>query len=139
MNNYVCSTVSYLIPQQFKHYDQNATITSIIPGTIAVAGLVIALLMGPLSKRFINKSILLFGTVVQNLVLMCCMCLAEIFEGVVVCFVLSQVFNFFVVLVIFPTTMMSVPPEYAAQISAVPTTGKNIGQSLAYCVASMVQ
>lgn len=95
--------------------------------------------MTPLSKRFINKSILIFGAVAQTLALVCCMCLADVFVGVAVCFILSQVFNFFVVLVIFPTTIMSVPPEYAAQISAVPTTGKNLGQSLAYCVASMVQ
>ena len=35
--------------------------------------------------------------------------------------------------------MMSVPPQYSGQISAIPTTGRTVGQSITYCVTSMVQ
>ena len=35
--------------------------------------------------------------------------------------------------------MMAVPPQYSGQISAIPTTGRTVGQSITYCVTSMVQ
>lgn len=139
MSNYISGALSYLLPQIFKFNGKSATAASSVQMVQSIVGFTISLFMPLISKKIILKSIMLFGISWQLVFLVLGTICAGNFPATIVCIFMSQIGNQFIVLSLFPTTIMSVPPQYSGQISAIPTTGRTVGQSITYCVTSMVQ
>lgn len=139
MSNYISGALSYLLPQIFKFNGKSATAASSVQMVRSIVGFALSLLMPLISKKILLKSIMLFGISWQLVFLVLGALCAGNFPATIICIFMSQIGDSFITLSLFPTTMMSVPPQYSGQISAIPTTGRTVGQSITYCVTSMVQ
>ncbi|CAL6107484.1 Major_facilitator superfamily protein [Hexamita inflata] len=135
---YIGTGFGYLLPQTFMFYGHPASQTGVITMAAAIGMLTISLFLPKLSKRFLNKYIMVASFSVNVFTLVC----AIIFSSNVYAFIgimlIYQIVYTFLSQLIFPITLLSVPPQFTSQMSAVPTTARTLAQGVTMCAVSMI-
>ena len=119
-------------------YGKNSSLAGTITMMISIGGITISFLMPLLSKHFIQKHIMVFALSVQVTFLFTSIFLVKILPAYTLTVIVSLVMNQVMDQLVFAIVIVVVPYKYTAQVSAIPTTCRTIGQSFTLCVTSMI-
>ncbi|CAL6101374.1 Major_facilitator superfamily protein [Hexamita inflata] len=135
---YIGTGFGYLLPQTFMFYGHPASQTGVITMAAAIGMLTISLFLPKLSKRFLNKHIMVASFSVNVFTLVCAIIFSSnVYAFIGIMLIYQIVYTFFSQL-IFPITLLSVPPQFTSQMSAVPTTARTLAQGVTMCTVSMI-
>ncbi|KAH0577053.1 Major facilitator superfamily protein [Spironucleus salmonicida] len=139
INTYIINAgLGYILPQFLSLRGIESTMVSIIFAITGLFTFIFSMIIPIIQKKVLNRRLLLVLQLVS--ISLCVVLFFVSFNTIAVMtvFVLLQLTIQITSLVLYPLTMMSVPKRFSSQIGAIPTTGRTVGQSISYCLFSMV-
>ncbi|CAL6047283.1 Major_facilitator superfamily protein [Hexamita inflata] len=135
---YIGTGLGYLLPQTFMFYGHPASQTGMITTAAALVMLLVSLFLPKLSKKVLNKHIMVTSFSLNVITIICGIVFSSNVYAFIAIWLVFQTINTFFSQLVFPITLLSVPPQYTSQMSAVPTTSKTLTQGVAMCAVSMI-
>ncbi|CAL5970959.1 Major_facilitator superfamily protein [Hexamita inflata] len=136
---YIQTGFMYFLPQTLTFYGKSSTSAGAVQMVCAVGMIVISAFVPSLSKKVLNKTIMAWSAAFDIIVLLLCVLFAQnMYAFIILCILYQSVFTFFNN-ILFPLILLSVPPQFSSQMSAVPPTTRTLSQGLTMCAVSMIQ
>ncbi|KAH0576351.1 Major facilitator superfamily protein [Spironucleus salmonicida] len=135
----VLSGQSYMMPYYIYTKNLSPLTTSFVFTGSSILSVLSSIITPFIQKKVLNRVLLVLLGLVSLSFAIIMIFVLDNFWGFCVCYWLIEFPLQMSLVVLYPLTLFSVPRHLASQVSAIPTTSRTVGMSIAYCVFAMVQ